>query len=185
MAEKELKHVDVDNVDPLDHSHHAQEGEKDGSLKVTNEDAQYVEIEPGELSDNADLLQRRLNNRQIQLIAIGGSIGTAIFVSIGGALAKGGPISLLLAYLIYACFLGMVNNGVAEMTILHPVSGGFVRMAGKWVDDAFGFAAGWNFFFYEALIIPFEITALTLVISFWSNNVPAAAVCAGCIVCYA
>jgi amino acid permease len=81
MAEKELKHVDVDNVDPLDHSHHAQESGKDGSLKVTNEDAQYVEIEPGDLSDNVDLLQRRLNNRQIQLIAIGGSIGTAIFVS--------------------------------------------------------------------------------------------------------
>lgn len=142
-------------------------------------------IQQGLVSDNADQLQRRLGNRQIQLIAIGGSIGTALFVSIGGGLARGGPLSLFLAYTIYSCLLALVNNCIAEMTVLHPVSGGFVRMAGKWVDDAFGFMAGWNFFFYEALLIPFEITALTLVLSFWSDNIPAGAICAACIVLYA
>ena len=87
-------------------------------------------------ADNADHLQRRLGNRQIQLIAIGGSIGTAVFVSIGSGLAKGGPGSLFLAYAIYACFLGLINNCMAEMTVLQPVSGGFIRMAGHWVDPA-------------------------------------------------
>ena len=58
-------------------------------------------------------------------------------------------------------------------------------MAGKWVDEAFGFAAGWNFFFYEALLIPFEITALNLVLSFWRDDIPVAAVCAACVVLYA
>ncbi|EXJ58527.1 hypothetical protein A1O7_05953 [Cladophialophora yegresii CBS 114405] len=144
-----------------------------------------VDIQPGEVSDNADKLQRRLNNRQIQLIAIGGSIGTALFVSIGSGLAKGGPLNLFLAYTIYSCMLGLVNNCMAEMTILQPVSGGFIRMAGHWVDDAFGFMAGWNFFLYEALLIPFEITALNLVLSFWRDDIPTAAVCAGCIVLYA
>lgn len=81
--------------------------------------------------------------------------------------------------------LGLINNGVAEMTVLHPVSGGFIRMAGHWVDDAFGFMAGWNFHLYKGLIIPFEITALNLVLSFWSDNIPVAAVCAAVIVCYA
>lgn len=136
-------------------------------------------------TDNADNLQRRLGNRQIQLIAIGGSIGTAVFVSIAFGLARGGPGSLFLAYTIYSCFLGLINNGMAEMTTLHPVSGGFVRMAGHWVDDAFGFMAGWNFYLYEGLIIPFEITALNLVLSFWSPNIPVAAICAACIVLYA
>ena len=138
----------------------------------------------GEIHDNADNLQRRLGNRQIQLIAIGGSIGTALFVSIGGGLNKGGPGSLFIAYTLYSCLLGLVNNCMAEMGTLHPVSGGFVRMAGKWVDEAFGFAAGWNFFLYEALLIPFEITALNVVLSFWRNDIPAAAVCGACIVCY-
>lgn len=143
-------------------------------------------VDLGEVvNGNADGLQRRLANRQIQLIAIGGSIGTALFVSIGGGLYNGGPGSLLLAYLIYSCMLGLVNNCMAEMATLHPVSGGFIRMAGKWVDDALGFTAGWNFFLYEALLIPFEITALNLVLSFWRDDIPAGAVCAACIVLYA
>jgi len=143
------------------------------------------EAQPGEISENADHLQRRLGNREIQLIAIGGSIGTALFVSIGTGLGHGGPGSLFLAYLLYSIMLAMVNNCIAEMTILMPVSGGFVRMAGKWVDDAFGFCAGYNFTLYEALLIPFEITALSLVLSFWRDDIPTWAVCVACIVCYA
>ncbi|KAF2193171.1 histidine permease [Zopfia rhizophila CBS 207.26] len=143
------------------------------------------DVQQGEITDNADDLQRRLGNRQIQLIAIGGSIGTALFVSIGGALNKGGPAGILLAYTLYSCLLGLVNNCMAEMATFMPVSGGFIRMAGKWVDEAFGFMVGWNFFFYEALLIPFEITALNLVLSFWRDDIPTAAVCAACIVLYA
>ena len=101
------------------------------------------ELGEGEIHENADHLQRRLGNRQIQLIAIGGSIGTALFVSIGGGLANAGPASLLLAYLLYACMLGLINNCIAEMTVFMPVSGGFIRLAGHWVDDAWGFMAGW------------------------------------------
>ncbi|RSL42134.1 hypothetical protein CEP53_012355 [Fusarium sp. AF-6] len=139
-------------------------------------------------SDDMGHLHRRLNNRQIQLIAAGGSIGTALFISIGGGLAKGGPGSLLIAYTLYSLVLALVNNSVAEMNTYMPVAGGFVRLAGYWVDDALGFVAGWNFFLYEALLIPFEITALTFVISFWSTNVtnpgPTAGICAAVIVCY-
>ena len=98
---------------------------------------------------NADQLQRHLVNRQVQLIAIGGSIGTATFVSIANGLVKGGPGSLLLAYTIYSCMLGLVNNSMAEMASFMPVTGGFIRMAGHWVDPAMGFWAGWNFFLYE------------------------------------
>ena len=143
---------------------------------------------PGHMSDNADDLHRRLNNRQIQLIAIGGSVGTALFISIGGGLAAGGPGSLFIAYLLYSCVLGLVNNCIAEMSTLMPVSGGFIRLAGLWVDEAFGFMAGWNFFLYEALLIPFEITAINLVLSFWNENVknpgPTAGICAACIIAY-
>lgn len=142
----------------------------------------------GHLGDNSDDLHRRLNNRQIQLVAIGGSIGTALFISIGNGLLQGGPASLFLAYALYCCILGMVNNSIAEMTVYMPVSGGFIRLAGKWVDDALGFMVGWNFFIYEALLIPFEIAALNLVLSFWSDKItepgPTAAICIGCIITY-
>ncbi|KAH7128166.1 amino acid permease/ SLC12A domain-containing protein [Dendryphion nanum] len=143
------------------------------------------DIQQGEYSDNADDLQRHLGNRQIQLIAIGGSIGTALFVSVGGALNKGGPIGMLIAYTGYSLILACVNNCIAEMQTQFPLSGGFVRLAGHWVDDALGFAAGWNFFLYEALLIPFEITALNIVLGFWRDDIPVAAVCAVVIVLYA
>lgn len=125
--------------------------EKDVDVEVNSDNA--VDISHGVISENKDDLQRRLGNRQIQLLAIGGSIGTALFVSIGGGLHSGGPASLFLAYTIYSCMLGLVNNCIAEMTVLMPVSGGFIRLAGEWVDEAFGFMAGWNFFLYEALLV--------------------------------
>ncbi|KAI9757861.1 MAG: hypothetical protein M4579_003297 [Chaenotheca gracillima] len=158
---------------------------KEEKIAVQADQDNGSDVGYGQVTDNADQLQRRLGNRQIQLIAIGGSIGTALFVSIGTGLSQGGPGSLFIAYTLYSCLLGLVNNCMAEMGTLFPVSGGFVRMAGKWVDDAFGFMAGWNFFLYEALLIPFEITALNLVLSFWRDDIPTAAVCAACIVLYA
>jgi amino acid transporter len=70
------------------------------------------------------------------------------------------------------------------MTVLFPVSGGFIRLAGQFVDEAFGFMAGWNFFLYEALLIPFEITALTSVLGFWSNDIPSWSIPIACVVLY-
>ncbi|KOS43719.1 hypothetical protein ACN38_g5393 [Penicillium nordicum] len=146
------------------------------------------DVQEGVMAENADSLQRHLGNRQIQLIAIGGSIGTALFVSIGTGLYHGGPGSLFIAFTVQCMFLAMVNNCLAEMTTAFPVSGGFIRLAGKWVDDALGFMVGWNFFFYEALLIPFEISAFTLVLSFWSDKItepgPVAGVCIGVILVY-
>ncbi|KAL6241571.1 hypothetical protein RBB50_011594 [Rhinocladiella similis] len=108
-------------------------------------------------------------------------IGIAIFISIGYALAAGGPGSLLIAYTRYTMVLVCINNCVAEMIIPHPISGGSVRLAGKCVDDALGFVVGWNFF-YDALLIHFEITALNLVIQSWTDKIPVVAVCVICIV---
>ncbi|KAK4500744.1 hypothetical protein PRZ48_008934 [Zasmidium cellare] len=151
--------------------------------------AANVDVQDGYVVSNADQLQRHLANRQIQLIAIGGSIGTALFVSIGTGLYNGGPGNLLIAYTVQSIMLALVNNSIAEMSTAYPVSGGFIRLAGKWVDDALGFMVGWNFFFYEALLIPFEIAAFGLVASYWSDKLtepgPIAGVIVGVIICYA
>ncbi|KAF2795130.1 amino acid transporter-like protein [Melanomma pulvis-pyrius CBS 109.77] len=143
--------------------------------KQSHELAEYEDI---------DGLHRRLSNRQIQWIAIGGSIGTALFVSIGWGLVEGGPGSLFLGFLIYCSFLALANSCMAEMSVFMPVVGGWVRMGSKWVDEAYGFTAGWNFFLYEAVLIPFEISALNLVLTYWRDDIPVAAVVAACIVLY-
>lgn len=135
--------------------------------------------------DTQAYLKRMLSNRQISLMAIGGSIGTALFVSIGRTLHHSGPANLLMAFTIYSMVVGLLNNGLAEMTVFMPVNASFLRHSGKWVDDAWGFMVGWNYFFYQAISIPFEIVAVSLVLSFWRDDIPVGAVCAGCIVAYA
>jgi amino acid transporter len=137
-----------------------------------------------ESSRHHEGLHRNIGSRQIQLFAIGGSIGTALFVSIGSALYSAGPAGLLLAFTIYCCLLALVNNAMAEMGTYMPISGGFVRLAKHWVGEGFGFMAGVNFYLYEALTIPFEITALNIVLSYWRDDIPIGAVCACAIVAY-
>lgn len=70
------------------------------------------------------------------------------------------------------------------MTYL-PISSPFIRFAGRYVDEAFGFAAGWNFFVFEAALVPFEVTACNVVIHYWSDVVPAGGIIAIVIVLYA
>lgn len=130
-------------------------------------------------------LHREMSIRSIFMLGIGGGIGTALFVSIGGALNSAGPANLLLGFIAYNAFsLANINNSMAEMTTYMPISGSFIRLAGHWVDDALGFAGGWNFYIYLGLIVPFEISALSLVLSYWSPHIPAAAICAACTVLY-
>ena len=71
------------------------------------------------------------------------------------------------------------------MVTFLPISSPFIRFAGRFVDDAFGVAAGWNFFVFEAALVPFEIVACNVIIGFWSEAVPTGAIIAIVIVLYA
>ena len=62
--------------------------------------------------------------------------------------------------------------GMAEMVTYLPISSPFIRFAGRYVDEAFGVAAGYNFFVFEAFLVPFEIVACNLIIRYWSDLVP-------------
>ncbi|CAG8364102.1 unnamed protein product [Penicillium salamii] len=155
-------------------------------MKIGNDDPSRKDDEfyEGHSSERIGGLRRRLGNRHIQLVAIGGSIGTGLFIAIGTGLHKGGPASLLIAFAIEAIVVGMLNNCLAEMTTYMPVSGGFIRLAGKWVDEAWGFMAGWNFFIYMALTVPFEICAVNLLLQYWRDDIPVVAVIVACMVVY-
>lgn len=74
---------------------------------------------------------------------------------------------------------------MAEMVTYLPISSPFIRFAGRYVDEAFGVAAGYNFFIFEAAMVPFEIVACNFIIHYWSDVVPAAAIIAIVLVIYA
>ncbi|KAH8911330.1 putative carnitine transport protein [Coniochaeta sp. PMI_546] len=121
-----------------------------------------------------DHTHRKLKSRHIQLIgSIGGTIGTALFVQIGKGILNGGPGSLFIAFTFWCTFILAITVSLAEMVTYLPISSPFIRFAGRYVDPAFGFAAGWNFFIFEAMLVPFEITACNVIIHYWSDAVPA------------
>ncbi|KAF6221077.1 hypothetical protein HO133_002758 [Letharia lupina] len=131
-----------------------------------------------------DSTHRKLKPRHIQLIGIGGTIGTALYVQIGHGLVQGGPGSLFIAFAFWCTFILCVTISMAEMVTYLPISSPFIRFAGRYVDEAFGVAAGYNFFVFEAMLVPFEVVACNLIIHYWSDAVPTGGIIAIIIVLY-
>ncbi|KAF8901978.1 general amino acid permease AGP2, partial [Mucidula mucida] len=125
-----------------------------------------------------------IQSRHLQLIGIGGSIGTALFLQIGFVLPHGGPGSLLIAFIFWSTVVMALNNCLTEMVTWIPVSSPFVRFADRFVDEALGFCSGLNFYIFLAILVPFEITAFNLMLNFWTDKVPIAAVITFVLLCY-
>lgn len=87
-------------------------------------------------------LQRRLKSRHLQMIAIGGCIGSGLFVGSGSALAIGGPASLLIAFTLVGAMLFCTMHALGEMAVLFPVAGSFSVYSTRFLDPAWGFAMG-------------------------------------------
>ncbi|KAL1848731.1 hypothetical protein VTK73DRAFT_10066 [Phialemonium thermophilum] len=133
----------------------------------------------------ADYTHRNLKPRHIQLIGVGGTVATALFIQIGNGLIDGGPGSLFIAFTLWCSVILAVTVSMAEMVTYLPISSPFIRFAGRFCDDALGVAAGWNFFVYEVALATFEVTACNVIIHFWSDIVPAGGIIAIVLVLYA
>ena len=111
----------------------------------------------------------------IHQIAIGGTIGTGLFVGSGAALSNGGPVGLLLGYVIMGSVVYSMMVALGEMATMFPVSGSFTHYATRWLDPALGFALGYNYWYSYAITLPTEVTAAAIVISYWdATTTPAA-----------
>lgn len=127
--------------------------------------------------------RRGLTPRHVQLMAIGGSIGTGLFVGIGGSLVRTGPLSLVLGYLFYGfLFIWPTNLYVAEMCAYLPVRGTIYELASRFVDPALGFAMGWTYFFGGVMLVCTEYSAVAAVMGYWNVDVNAAVWVTVCLV---
>ncbi|KAL7798785.1 amino acid permease/ SLC12A domain-containing protein [Trichoderma afarasin] len=120
-----------------------------------------------------ETVKRKLKSRHMQFYAIGGTIGTGLFVGIGGGLAQAGPLSLLLGYSITSVFIFSMMRCLGEMTTWIPLPGATPRFCSRFVDEALGFAVGWNQWYNCAITVCAEISAAAAVIQFWSDISPA------------
>ncbi|KAJ7029785.1 general APC amino acid permease [Mycena alexandri] len=123
-----------------------------------------------------DRVQRRLKQRHVQMIAIAGTVGTGLFLGSGNALQVAGPLGALIAYGLVGTVAYSSLCCIGEMTTWAPISGTFPHLAARWVDPAFGFAIGWNYFYHNAIIVPVEISAAVILMTFWDKETSHAAI---------
>ncbi|MCH7378780.1 MULTISPECIES: amino acid permease [Acinetobacter] len=112
-----------------------------------------------------------LSNRHIQLIALGGAIGTGLFLGISQSIKLAGP-SVILGYAIAGLIAFLMMRQLGEMVVQEPVSGSFSHFAYKYWGSFAGFMSGWNYWVLNVLVCMAELTAIGLYIQYWWPEIP-------------
>lgn len=116
-------------------------------------------------------LKRGLKNRHIQLIALGGAIGTGLFLGSAGVLKSAGP-SMILGYAICGFIAFMIMRQLGEMIVEEPVAGSFSHFAHKYWGGFAGFLSGWNCWILYILVGMSELTAVGKYVHYWWPEIP-------------
>lgn len=119
-----------------------------------------------------DQLQRKLGARHLNMIAIGGSIGTGLFLASGATIANAGPGGALLAYALIGVMIYFLMTSLGELATHNPTSGAFFTYGTKYVSNGFGFALGWNYWYNWAITVAFELVAVQFIMKFWFPDIP-------------
>ena len=118
-------------------------------------------------------LRRSLGARHLNMIAIGGAIGTGLLVASGGSISQAGPGGALAAYAAIGVMVYLLMQSLGEMSTWLPTSGSFETWATRWVSPSFGFAMGWNYWFNWAITLAAELVAVSVVMRYWFPDIPA------------
>ncbi|QXI05552.1 Aromatic amino acid transport protein AroP [Pseudomonas fluorescens] len=117
------------------------------------------------------VLKRGLKNRHIQLIALGGAVGTGLFLGSAGALKSAGP-SMILGYAICGFVAFLIMRQLGEMIVEEPVAGSFSHFAHKYWGGFAGFLSGWNCWMLYTLVGMSELTAVGKYVHYWWPDIP-------------
>ncbi|SPW30963.1 Lysine-specific permease [Edwardsiella tarda] len=117
-------------------------------------------------------LRRELKARHLSMIAIGGSIGTGLFVASGATVSQAGPGGALLSYIIIGMMVYFLMTSLGELAAFMPVSGSFSTYGSRYVEEGFGFALGWNYWYNWAVTIAVDLVAAQLVMGYWFPDLP-------------
>lgn len=116
-------------------------------------------------------LHRALKNRHIQLIALGGAIGTGLFLGVAHTIKLAGP-SVLLGYAIAGVIAFLMMRQLGEMVVEEPVSGSFSHFAYRYWGPLAGFLSGWNYWVMYVLVSMAELSAIGIYVQYWLPDIP-------------
>lgn len=121
---------------------------------------------------NADGTVRALSNRHVQMIAIGGTIGTGLFLGSGSTISKTGP-SVMWVYLVLGFFFFLMMRAIGEMFYADPSQHTFVAFISRYLGPSVGHFTGWTYWIGLIFVCMAELTATATYVKFWLPNVPA------------
>ncbi|KAH3675030.1 hypothetical protein WICMUC_002862 [Wickerhamomyces mucosus] len=130
------------------------------------DDIELQDLDTGEAG-----LKHGLKSRHVQLIALGGAIGTGLFIGSGATLAKCGPAGLLTGYLILVTVIYFIMNQIGVMVTYLPDHGEVSEIARRYVDPSLAFATGAIYVYTFLILLCSEISAAAIVIEYWTTKV--------------
>ncbi|SYZ34178.1 General aromatic amino acid permease [Propionibacterium australiense] len=116
-------------------------------------------------------LRRGLKNRHIQLIALGGAIGTGLFYGSGESIGQAGP-AIIVCYVVGGAIIFLIMRALGEMSVHHPRPGSFSDYAYEYWSERAGFVAGWNYWFNYLVVSMAELSVVGEYVQFWAPQVP-------------
>jgi L-asparagine transporter-like permease len=126
---------------------------------------------PSATSPNPDELRRRLTQRQLTMLAIGGAIGVGLFLGSSVTIRLAGP-GVIVTYLIGALIAMIVAYSLAEMAVVQPVAGSFGVYAQTYLSPWAGFSVRATYALVQIIAIGAEVTAVAIYFAFWFPAVP-------------
>lgn len=123
------------------------------------------------MQEHQEGFRRTLGVRQMQLMALGSTIGVGLFLGSASAIKVAGP-SILLAYILAGTMTFFILRALGEMAVYHPVTGSFAAYATNYASPFLGYLVGWGYWFYWTIIAIAEVTAVGIYMQFWFPHSP-------------
>lgn len=133
--------------------------------------SELTEMERAIYATSKHPLLRSLKLRHLQMIAIGGSIGTGLFIGLGYALSMAGPAGTLIGFLLVGSSMYCVVQALGEMAVCFPVLGSFNAFCLRFIDPSVGFFVGLTYSLLWLILLPSEIIACAMTIQYWNDSI--------------
>ncbi|CAH2714024.1 Phenylalanine-specific permease [Neobacillus rhizosphaerae] len=125
----------------------------------------------GKKGQERENLKRGLNNRHIQLIALGGAIGVGLFYGSSSTIQSAGP-AVIFSYIIGGMIIFTIMRALGEMAVAEPVSGSFSSYANHYLGPFAGYLTGWTYWFMWVVVGMAEITVVGVYVNYWFPDIP-------------
>lgn len=142
-------------------------------IQLDEDKENLTDLQKAAINSSKTQMKQKLLPRHLAMFIIGGTVGLGLFVNSGGALATGGPASLVIGWSIVSAMIFVTMLALAELSVAFPVTGGFVTLTTRFIDPSLGFALAWNYMFNWMVALPVALVGAAITIRFWRDDINA------------